>query len=328
MQRSVHSGQCQHRPRPGEGMRRALSQVPIAAEVLKSLNVYDKNRLMGVTTLDVVRILQHTCLLATTAVTPLQLRACNSESQWQQADQVLQAVRARTFYAEKVGAPVAEVDVPVIGGHAGKTILPLFSQASPGHSLPEDVIAALTQRTQDGGTEVVTAKAGKVCSFTLDSRLHFRYRFRWQNLTAGWLQAAGPYEGLECATLQACQGLQTHKSCCVMEHASSLLPWITVEGVSQGSATLSMAYAGALFGDACLRALNGEPDVAEYAYVDSDVVSGLSFFSTKVKLGPDGIREIQPYGTMNDVEKKALDECVPELKSSISKGVDFAHGKF
>lgn len=60
----------------------------------------------------------------------------------------------------------------------------------------------------------------------------------------------------------------------------------------QGSATLSMAYAGALFGDACLRALNGEPDVAEYAYVESDVVPELSFFSTKVKLGPEG--ELQP----------------------------------
>lgn len=52
--------------------------------------------------------------------------------------------------------------MPVIGGHAGTTILPLFSQASPPHSLSEDVIAALTQRTQDGGTEVVQAKAGKV----------------------------------------------------------------------------------------------------------------------------------------------------------------------
>ena len=72
-------------------------------------------------------------------------------------------MRARTFYAEKTGSNVADVDVPVIGGHAGTTILPLFSQARPGHSLSEDVIAALTQRTQDGGTEVVQAKAGKVC---------------------------------------------------------------------------------------------------------------------------------------------------------------------
>ena len=57
--------------------------------------------------------------------------------------------------------------------------------------MTDDVIDALTKRTQDGGTEVVAAKAGK------------------------------------------------------------------------GSATLSMAYAGALFADACLRAKNGEAGVVE-----------------------------------------------------------------
>jgi len=39
-------------------------------------------------------------------------------------------VRAKTFYAEKLGLDVSTVDVPVIGGHAGITILPLFSQVS------------------------------------------------------------------------------------------------------------------------------------------------------------------------------------------------------
>lgn len=57
----------------------------------------------------------------------------------------------------------------------------------------------------------------------------------------------------------------------------------------QGSATLSMAYAGALFADACLRAQNGEPRVSEYAYVESDVIPGLSFFSSKCTLGPEGM---------------------------------------
>lgn len=71
-------------------------------------------------------------------------------------------VRARTFYAEKTGVDVADVDVPVIGGHAGTTILPLFSQATPSLSLSDEQIDALTKRTQDGGTEVVQAKAGKV----------------------------------------------------------------------------------------------------------------------------------------------------------------------
>jgi malate dehydrogenase len=59
------------------------------------------------------------------------------------------------------GLPVREVNVPVVGGHAGITILPLFSQASPKVQLTDDEIEALTKRTQDGGTEVVQAKAGK-----------------------------------------------------------------------------------------------------------------------------------------------------------------------
>ena len=55
----------------------------------------------------------------------------------------------------------------------------------------------------------------------------------------------------------------------------------------QGSATLSMAYAGALFADACLRGLNGEPNVVECSFVESNVTE-LPFFASKVKLGPKG----------------------------------------
>jgi malate/lactate dehydrogenase len=39
-------------------------------------------------------------------------------------------VRAKTFYAAKANLDVADVDVPVVGGHAGVTILPLFSQVT------------------------------------------------------------------------------------------------------------------------------------------------------------------------------------------------------
>lgn len=77
---------------------------------------------------------------------------------------MLLQVRAKTFYAEKKGLNVADVDVPVIGGHAGITILPLFSQASPHAQLSDEETDQLTKRTQDGGTEVVAAKAGKVQS--------------------------------------------------------------------------------------------------------------------------------------------------------------------
>ena len=73
-------------------------------------------------------------------------------------------MRARTFYAEAKGISVNDVEVPVVGGHAGVTILPLFSQATPHKDLSHEELIALTKRTQEGGTEVVQAKAGKVGS--------------------------------------------------------------------------------------------------------------------------------------------------------------------
>merc|ERR1712032_905842 len=51
------------------------------------------------------------------------------------------------------------VNVTVIGGHAGITILPLFSQVR-GLQIDHKDINALTVRTQFGGDEVVQAKAG------------------------------------------------------------------------------------------------------------------------------------------------------------------------
>ncbi len=96
--------------------------VPIAAEVLKRKGCYDPARLFGVTSLDVVR--------------------------------------ANTFVAEAAGLNVDRVNVPVIGGHSGKTILPLLSQTTPKASLTDIQIKALTSRIQNAGTEVVEAKAG------------------------------------------------------------------------------------------------------------------------------------------------------------------------
>ena len=50
-------------------------------------------------------------------------------------------------------------NVPVIGGHAGTTILPLLSQV-PGAKFSDGDISALTNRIQFGGDEVVKAKDG------------------------------------------------------------------------------------------------------------------------------------------------------------------------
>ncbi|MDE9436159.1 malate dehydrogenase [Xenorhabdus bovienii] len=95
--------------------------VAIAAEVLKKEGVYDRNRLFGVTTLDIIR--------------------------------------SNTFVAELKGKNSEELEVPVIGGHSGVTILPLLSQIQ-GVSFTDEEVEALTKRIQNAGTEVVEAKAG------------------------------------------------------------------------------------------------------------------------------------------------------------------------
>merc|ERR1719263_1159195 len=70
----------------------------------------------------------------------------------------LDIVRANKFVQEITGKPAS---VPVIGGHAGKTILPLFSQDPAGATIPASKIPTLDVRVQDAGTEVVKAKNGK-----------------------------------------------------------------------------------------------------------------------------------------------------------------------
>jgi malate dehydrogenase len=193
------------------------STVPIAAETLKAAGVYNPRRLFGVTTLDVLR--------------------------------------SNTFVAELMGTNPEDVEVNVVGGHAGITILPLLSQV-PGLSLSDDQIAALTKRIMFGGDEVVQKKA--------DSGMG-------------------------------------------------------------GSATLSMAAAGARFTASLLDAMSGKSGVTECAYVDraASPQDGLEYFSTRITLGPDGVQEIGEIGPLSDFEKKCYDEMIPELKGSIAKGVKF-----
>ncbi|KAF2474062.1 malate dehydrogenase [Lindgomyces ingoldianus] len=99
------------------------STVPIAAEVLKAAGVFDPKKLFGVTTLDVVR--------------------------------------AETFVAGISGEKnPSKTVIPVIGGHSGETIVPLFSQAKPAVDIPAKDYDALINRVQFGGDEVVKAKDG------------------------------------------------------------------------------------------------------------------------------------------------------------------------
>jgi len=73
----------------------------------------------------------------------------------------LDCVRANKFVAELTNSDPDDVEVPVIGGHAGVTIMPCFSQDKLASSIPPSKITDLDKRVQDAGTEVVNAKDGK-----------------------------------------------------------------------------------------------------------------------------------------------------------------------
>ena len=98
------------------------STVPITCEIFKKEGV-NTDKIYGVTTLDVVR--------------------------------------ANEFVASLGGQDPIDVHVPVIGGHAGITIIPALSQLQPKgviDHLSEDEITSLTERIQNAGTEVVQVK--------------------------------------------------------------------------------------------------------------------------------------------------------------------------
>merc|ERR1711933_208993 len=119
---------------------------------------------------------------------------------------------------------MGDIEVPVIGGHAGITIMPVFSQDPIAATVDPSKIPDLDKRTQDAGTEVVNAKNGK------------------------------------------------------------------------GSATLSMAYAGARLASAILSGLAGEKKT-ECAYVMSDVTE-LPYFTSKVVFGKNGVEQVYPVGKL------------------------------
>jgi malate dehydrogenase len=73
----------------------------------------------------------------------------------------LDVVRANKFVGEAAGKNPSFINIPVVGGHAGKTILPLFSQDKVGKTLEADKIPGLDSHVQDAGTDVVNAKGGK-----------------------------------------------------------------------------------------------------------------------------------------------------------------------
>ncbi|KAL4725634.1 Malate dehydrogenase, cytoplasmic [Fusarium chlamydosporum] len=92
-----------------------------------------------------------------------------------------------------------------------------------------------------------------------------------------------------------------------------------------GSATLSMAMAGARMADSVLRAVQGEKGVKEPAFVESPLYKdqGIEFFSSQVELGPEGVEKIHPLGKLDANEEKLVDAALVDLKKNIEKGVAF-----
>lgn len=83
-----------------------------------------------------------------------------------------------------------------------------------------------------------------------------------------------------------------------------------------GSATLSMAMAGARFAESLLKAAQGEKGVVEPTFVDSPLYKdqGIEFFASNVELGPNGVEKIHEVGKITAEEQKLLDNCLSDLK--------------
>lgn len=92
-----------------------------------------------------------------------------------------------------------------------------------------------------------------------------------------------------------------------------------------GSATLSMAFAGARFAQSLLKALKGEKNVIEPTFVDSPLFKseGIEFFSSKVTLGPNGVEEVHDLGKLSPYEEELVTAAKADLKKNIAKGQTF-----
>jgi malate dehydrogenase len=165
----------------------------------------------------------------------------------------LDVVRANKFVGEITGKNPNFINIPVIGGHAGTTIMPVFSQDKVAKTIDAEKIPDLDKHVQNAGTDVVEAKGGK------------------------------------------------------------------------GSATLSMAYAGARFGRSVLAGLAGRRRV-ECAYCKSEVTD-LPYFAQKVVFGEGGIVKVLPLGDLNEYEQKRLEEAKVQLKGEIETGLKYAESE-
>ncbi|ODV59130.1 malate dehydrogenase [Ascoidea rubescens DSM 1968] len=92
-----------------------------------------------------------------------------------------------------------------------------------------------------------------------------------------------------------------------------------------GSATLSMASAGARMASSVLSALSGKTSVTEPTFIDNPLYKseGVEFFASPVTLGPEGVTEVHEYGPVEDYEAEMISIAKDTLKKNIQKGIEF-----
>lgn len=76
----------------------------------------------------------------------------------------LDCVRANKFVHEVTKVPIENIDIPVVGGNHGKSVLPLFSQDRAAKGLPAETLEKLDARVQEAEREVMAGKKGKASS--------------------------------------------------------------------------------------------------------------------------------------------------------------------
>lgn len=98
------------------------SMVPIVSEIFKQWNVYNPAKVFGVTSL-------------------------NTE-------------RAASMIGKLTGLPAHAINCPVIGGHSGTSIIPVFSQCAAAKALSAKQRKELTNKIRTGNDDVMAAKKG------------------------------------------------------------------------------------------------------------------------------------------------------------------------
>ncbi|SCV00776.1 LAMI_0G07228g1_1 [Lachancea mirantina] len=201
----------------------------------------------------------------------------------------LDAVRASTFLHEAVPQWTPEMpSVPVVGGHSGETIVPLFSLATrAADTITAEARERLVHRVQYGGDEVVEAKNGA---------------------GSATLSMAYAAARITCKFADLLLGL-------VPELHDTLYVRVRVPGqlLAPGAQDLLETLAGITAGG------NGAAGTAGTA------AGTVAYFSVPITVGTRGIVSVDalPLQRADEFERKALAVCLGQLGGNIKKGQNF-----